>query len=327
MLLNTMDSGPDREGKRIETGRGPPGRAALATMTRESGASEFQAGIDALRILVERRLDALLGNRPGMPDILEAALRHSLLAPCKRLRPILSILAARQFGGHERDVLDFACAIELVHTASLILDDLPSMDDALVRRQRATLHLEFGEDVAILTAIALLTQAFGVIARAPALEPILRVELVDRLSEAVGFSGLVAGQLRDLRDNGESKTLDGVASLNHQKTGMLFAAALEGGAAIAGASAAEIENVRIFAQSFGLAFQLWDDLLDVTSNGAALGKDAGQDAGKENFISLIGVEATRKAVAEAVDRALAVLADGPLREFSIRMFSQFDLPN
>jgi geranylgeranyl diphosphate synthase type II len=284
---------------------------------------DFKPETEGMRRQIDDRLGELIRCRAGTPKVLDAAMRHSVLAPGKRLRPILAMMAARNFGGSEDDVLDFGCAIELVHTASLVLDDLPSMDNAALRRQRATLHLKFGEDVAILTAVGMLSLAFGVIARSTAIDAVLRIDLVERLSQAVGFSGLVAGQIRDLRDPAETKTLDGVTSLNHQKTGVLFAAALEGGAAIAGATAEQIESVRTFAHNFGLAFQLQDDLLDATATLDTTGKDAGKDAGKDNFISLIGIEGTRKAVIDAVDGALAALSDGPLRQFSIRMFSQF----
>jgi geranylgeranyl diphosphate synthase type II len=283
----------------------------------------LRAETDQILQLVEDRLVTLVAGKPGMPAMLQAALEHSLLAPCKRLRPVLAILASRQFGGDDAPTLDFACAIEMVHTASLILDDLPSMDNALVRRQRPALHLEFGEDVAILSGIALLSEAFGVIARTPALDTGLRLGLVDQLSQAVGFGGLVTGQLHDLRDSKASRTLDGVTSLNHQKTGVLFAAAIEGGAAIAGADRGELAAMRSFARSFGLAFQLWDDLLDATSNKAAIGKDAGQDAGKENFLSLVGIDATRTAVTDAVNAALAAISEGPLRRFTLQMFARF----
>jgi geranylgeranyl diphosphate synthase type II len=293
-----------------------PKPAAIATIL------DVKREAERMRRQIDDRLGEIIRCRTPTPKVLESAMRHSVLAPGKRLRPILALMAARNFGGNEEDVLDFGCAIELVHTASLVLDDLPSMDNAALRRQQPTLHLKFGEDVAILTAVGMLSLAFGVIARSTAIPTLLRIELVERLSQAVGFSGLVAGQIRDLRDPAETKTLDGVTSLNHQKTGVLFAAAVEGGAAIAGATEAEIESVRVFANAFGLAFQLQDDLLDATATLDMTGKDAGKDAGKDNFISLIGVEGTRKAVIEAVDGALAALTDGPLRQFSMRMFAQ-----
>jgi geranylgeranyl pyrophosphate synthase len=275
----------------------------------------------SLRQRIEHRLGELLSFRSQTPKALDEAMRYSMFSAGKRVRPVLAMVAARHFGGHEDDALDFACAIEMVHTASLILDDLPSMDNAAIRRRRETLHVAFGEDVALLTAIALLSQAFGVIAGCHALPHLIRLRLVQLLSDTIGFSGLAAGQMRDLRDEVHLKTVDGVTTLNHQKTGVLFVAAVEGGAAIAGASEDELHSAQAFARNLGLAFQLYDDLLDATSTLGALGKDAGKDSGKRNVISLLGVEETRNAVRRAVETALAPLNDGPLKDYSLRLFA------
>jgi geranylgeranyl pyrophosphate synthase len=270
---------------------------------------------------IEHRLGELLSFRSQTPKALDEAMRYSMFSAAKRVRPVLAMIATRHFGGFEDDALDFACAIEMVHTASLILDDLPSMDNAAIRRRRKTLHVAFGEDVALLTAIALLSQAFGVIAACEALPADMKSRLVQLLSDTIGFSGLAAGQMRDLRDEAHLKTVDGVTTLNHQKTGVLFVAAVEGGAVIAGASEEQLRGAQAFARNLGLAFQLYDDLLDATSTLSALGKDAGKDSGKRNVISLLGVEETRNAVRRAIQTALAPLCEGPLTDYTLKLFA------
>ena len=284
-------------------------------------ASDLAPEPGSLSQRVEHRLGELLCFRSQTPKALDEAMRYSMFSAGKRIRPVLTMIAAQHFGGRADDALDFACGIEMVHTASLILDDLPSMDNAAIRRRRKTLHVAFGEDVALLTAIALLSQAFGVIAGCHALPAQLKLRLVQLLSDTIGFSGLAAGQMRDLRDEAHLKTVDGVNTLNHQKTGVLFVAAVEGGAAIAGAGEEQLRNAQAFARNLGLAFQLYDDLLDATSTLSALGKDAGKDSGKRNVISLLGVEETRNAVRRAIETALAPLSEGPLTVYARKLFS------
>ena len=295
---------------------------ALQTFTCDAPlASDTLSDPGSRRQRIEQRLAELLSCRSQTPQALDEAMRYSMFSAGKLVRPVLAMVAANHFGGREDDALDFACAIEMVHTASLILDDLPSMDNAAIRRRRKTLHVAFGEDVALLTAIALLSHAFGVISGCYALPAEMRLRLIALLSDTIGFAGLAAGQMRDLRDEAHLKTVDGVATLNHQKTGVLFVAAVEGGAAIAGASEDQLRGVQAFGRNLGLAFQLYDDLLDATSTLSALGKDAGKDSGKRNVISLIGVEETRNAVRRAVETALAPLTEGPLSDYTRVLFA------
>lgn len=277
--------------------------------------------LDALKGVVEARL-AVIADPAGVgPSLLSDAVRHTLLAPAKRLRPALAMLTAEQFGGDPRLALDPGCAIEMVHTASLILDDLPCMDDARLRRGRPTAHVAFGEDTAILAAIALLNESFGVVARADGVSAECRTRLVARLSEAVGFGGLVAGQLRDLRD--QTRTTESLSTLNHQKTGVLFVAAAEAGACVAGASDSEVEAAREFGRRLGLAFQIRDDLLDAGAHGLSdPGKDAGQDSGKTTLVSLVGPDRAREALEAEIAGAIAALGarSGPLPRLAEAMF-------
>lgn len=278
--------------------------------------------LETLKGAIDARLDALAAPPEGTPSPLSDAVRHSLLAPAKRLRPVLAALAAEQFGGDPARALDPGCAIEMVHTASLILDDLPCMDDARLRRGRPTVHVAFGEDTAILAAIALLNEAFGVVARTEGVSAEHRASLVARLSGAVGFQGLVAGQHRDLRD--QTRTADSLSTLNHQKTGVLFVAAAEAGACVAGASAETIAEAGEFGRRLGLAFQIRDDLLDSGQHGLAdRTKDVGKDAGKTTLVALIGPDRARAALEAEVEAALAALGTraGPLPRLAELMFT------
>jgi geranylgeranyl pyrophosphate synthase len=278
--------------------------------------------LEALKGVVDARLAALAAPPEGTPSLLVDAVRHSLLAPAKRLRPVLAMLAAEQFGGDPSRALDPGCAIEMVHTASLILDDLPCMDDARLRRGRPTAHVAFGEDAAILAAIALLNESYGVVARAEGVPADCRATLVSRLSSAVGFQGLVAGQLRDLRD--KARTAESLSTLNHQKTGVLFVAAAEAGACVAGATEDEIAAAGEFGRRLGLAFQIRDDLLDSGQHGLAdRTKDVGKDAGKTTLVALVGPDRARQVLRTEVEAALSALGarTGPLPRLAELMFA------
>jgi geranylgeranyl diphosphate synthase type II len=263
----------------------------------------------AERSEVDRRLDALLP--PGGPgsQLLAGAVRTVCIGRGKRVRPVLAMLSAAHFGGRTLAALDFGCALELIHTASLILDDLPCMDDAAFRRGQPTLHRRFGEDAAVLSAVALLNHAYAIIAIDEGLDAEMRLRLSSLVSGAVGFDGLVAGQIRDLRDPPALRDEAALTTLNHQKTGVLFVAALEGGAVIAGADQKARAAARLFASRLGLAFQLWDDLQDSTSTLEIMGKDACQDEGRVTFVTLWGAERTRAAIDEVIEEALAALGD------------------
>lgn len=232
---------------------------------------------------------------------LDRAMRDSVLAPGKRLRPIMALLVAEDLGGAADAALDAGCALEMVHAASLILDDLPCMDDAELRRGRPALHREHGEDVAVLAAIALLSAAYGTLARIETLAAERRGEAVSILADAVGTSGLVAGQFQDLRGGRGQRRVAEIADANGLKTGSLFTAAVELGAVAAGADAATRHDLRAFAIEIGLAFQLLDDLLDGGPSAVALGKDVGKDAGKSTIVSLIGPAQVRRHIARHVE--------------------------
>jgi geranylgeranyl diphosphate synthase type II len=287
------------------------------------GMEDDAAVIEQLRAAVDRRLAELLPDRTARPGRLAEAARYAVLAPGKRFRPMLTLLAAREFGAEAGVALDAACAFEMVHAASLILDDLPSMDDAALRRGRATTHREFDEATAILAAVGLLNQAFGVVAADPKLPEPVRGELSRRLSAAVGFHGLVSGQAMDLNDRDRSRSPDDIDLLNHRKTGVLMVAAAQAGALAAGAPARAVEGVGEFARRVGLAFQIHDDLIDVAAI-AETGKDLGKDAGMTTLVSALGVEGARAAVDEHLEAAEAALAgagaNGLLARYALGLF-------
>lgn len=265
--------------------------------------------IEQLRAAVDRRLAELLPDRSARPGRLADAARYAALSPGKRFRPMLALLAAREFGAEAAVALDAGCAFEMVHAASLILDDLPSMDDAALRRGRATTHKAFDEATAILAAVGLLNQAFGIIAAQDALPASVRANLARRLSDAVGFDGLVSGQALDLHDRDRERTPDDIDLLNHRKTGVLMVAAAEAGALAAGAAPGPVAAMGEFARHIGLAFQIHDDLIDAAVI-AETGKDLGKDAGMATLVTVLGVEGAEAAVEAHLEAASAALARG-----------------
>jgi len=269
--------------------------------------------------IVDLRLETLL-PRSGA-ELLVEAVRAACGGRGKRIRPTLAMLSAAHFGGRELAALDFGCALEMVHAASLILDDLPCMDDAAMRRGQPALHRRFGEDVAVLSAVALLNQAYALIAADEALPAATRLCLSGLVSSAVGFGGLVEGQIRDLRDPPSHRGEAALTSLNHQKTGKLFVAALEGGTVIAGAGGAERLTACLFADRLGFAFQLCDDLLDSTASQETLGKDVLQDEGRITFVSLWGEARTRATIKLAIDEAVTAIGgpDRPLAAYALAL--------
>lgn len=277
------------------------------TASYGKGMEDDSAVIEQFRAAVDRRLADLTPDRNARPARLAEAARYAVLSPGKRFRPMLTLLTAREFGAEPLAALDVACAFEMVHAASLILDDLPSMDDAALRRGRATTHREFGEATAILAAVGLLNRAFGVIAADPRLTDGARAALLRGLSDSVGFEGLVSGQALDLNDRDHARTADDIDLLNHRKTGVLMVAAAEAGALVAGAPAASVAAVGEFARRLGLAFQIQDDLVDAAFI-AESGKDLGKDAGMTTLVTVLGPQDAAAAVSDHLAAAQAALA-------------------
>jgi geranylgeranyl diphosphate synthase type II len=257
-----------------------------------------RAHVNALRAKIDHRLNQIIPDR-GPSHRLDAAMRYALLAPGKRLRPMLVMLTAWRLGEEEAALLP-ACALEMVHAASLILDDMPCMDDAALRRGQPATHIRFGEDVAMLAAIGLLNQAYSLVARAPSLGDAVRLEMVGILSDAVGLDGLVAGQDVDLR--GESETSPArISDIHHLKTSVLFIAAARLGGLAGDADRQELDALACFASELGLAFQTLDDIVD-----AAL--PAPEDDGRTTLISLLGHDGARAEARRRLSAARSVLA-------------------
>jgi geranylgeranyl diphosphate synthase type II len=280
----------------------------------------------ALRERVEARLDALTPPADQSPADLHRSIRHTLLAPAKRARAILAMLAAKDLGADESSALSSACALEMVHAASLILDDLPAMDDASLRRGMPANHKLFGEATAILAAIALLNRAYGVIAEDAGLSAPARVRLADILSRSVGSEGLAAGQELDLKWSPAKATRWDVELVHARKTAALFAAAAEMGAVASGAAEDVIVVMRNFGTKLGLAFQILDDLLDATASRESAGKDVAQDIGRPSLVLSIGIEGARNEAQIYIDEANALIRlicgeSAALRRFAMALIA------
>ena len=272
-----------------------------------------------VRSLVDERLPALLAGEGArdLLDFLPDAVRGALTSPGKRVRPALVFLAGDLFGANRKRILDPACAVEMIHAASLALDDLPSMDDATTRRGRPALHVAHGEDMAILAAVTLLTRSFGVIAECglgvaaggsagSAVPPASALDLIWRLAEASGLGGLASGQALDLKTSGDAATFDRLETIHARKTGALFVASAEFGAVLGGAREKELAAVRSYAKNVGLAFQIVDDLLEVAPQ-SQTGKEA-KRAPSPTFARHVGREGARRLVGELTAHAVDALA-------------------
>jgi geranylgeranyl pyrophosphate synthase len=252
---------------------------------------------------IEQTLAALV---PDDGTRVTKAMLYTLGAPSKRVRPVVTLLSAELCGGAAPHALTAAAAMELVHSASLILDDLPSMDDAAMRRGQAANHVEFGEAIAILAAFGLLNHAYGALART--YDPPLAASLASLVADAVGSHGLIGGQAADLLATAQEIDFDLLERIHRQKTGALFNASAIAGALIANASSEATAALSSFARNLGLAFQIVDDVLDVEGDPTDTGKDVRQDARKTTFISFSGVDGAHQLAGElcaAADRALA----------------------
>lgn len=273
------------------------------------------ADFDLSAYLAERRqrVEVALDQAVPMqyPETLYESMRYSLLAGGKRLRPILCLAACELVGGDPAVAIPTACALEMIHTMSLIHDDLPSMDNDDYRRGRLTNHKVYGEDVAILAGDALLTYAFEYVATATqgaAPERVLRV--VAGLGKAVGGEGLVGGQIVDLASEGNpDTTLETLTYIHNHKTAALLEISVTSGAILAGAADDQVQHLRDYAQRIGLAFQIVDDILDITSTAETLGKSVGKDvaAQKATYPKLWGLEESRRQADQLIESAKAAL--------------------
>jgi len=275
--------------------------------------TSFPQYASPLRERIDGALRSYLRPRDGCPEALREAIGYGLLAPGKRLRPTLVLLAAEAVGGASEAAMPAACAVEMIHAYSLLHDDLPAMDDDDLRRGRPTCHKVFGEALAILTGDALLTLAFENLTKLEA-PPRVVIACCNALAEAAGACQLVGGQADDIE--AKEETLEQLESIHRRKTGAMILAALRLGALIAGADPRQQEALNQYGRRLGLAFQITDDLLDVQGEERAVGKRLGKDAkrGKLTFPGLLGVD-------ESTARAeqLILEAGGALAPFDRRV--------
>jgi len=258
-------------------------------------ATDARDFLASTRALIDSELDRLIPEETKEPTRIHQAIRWSMFAGGKRFRPALLLATGQTFGASVDDLVRTACALEMVHTYSLIHDDLPSMDNDELRRGQPTCHVRFDEATAILAGDALQTLAFQTIAEDERLTAALRVHLIAEVARAAGTpEGMVAGQTHDLSAASQDVSETELERIHHQKTGALISAAARCGAIIAGADEGELEAVTEYATHLGLLFQITDDLLDVTSTAKDLGKTPGKDARsrKATYPALYGIEAT-----------------------------------
>lgn len=277
---------------------------------------------------VDAALDSALPETPGPARDLYQAMRYSLFAGGKRLRPILCIAASESVGGDMEPVMPFACALELIHTYSLIHDDLPVMDDDDFRRGKPTNHKVFGEAMALLAGDALLTEAFRLMT-SPAVSSrgTLQnvVSAIHVIAEAAGHGGMVGGQVVDIQSEGKSPDLPTVQFIHVHKTGALIAASVVSGAILAGGDPGQVASMTRYGQNIGLAFQISDDILDIEGDSQVMGKKTGADQmkGKMTYPSVVGLEESRRIQSRMIEAALQSLHSFDERAEPLRQLARY----
>ncbi|MFH0937825.1 MAG: farnesyl diphosphate synthase [Planctomycetota bacterium] len=304
------------------------GRSAISARSGASAEEEDYAVIartylESSRKFVEQHLNRLLPFEKTSPETLHKAMRYSIFAGGKRLRPALVLASAEAVGGTRDVAAPAACAVEMIHTYSLIHDDLPAMDDDDLRRGRPTCHKVFGEALAILAGDGLLTYAFEVLTTSPLADSVSGI--VRAIARGAGTQGMVGGQVLDIEGEGQSATLDSVRAIHTWKTAALIAACCEAGALAGGATPSEYKQLRIYGQNIGLAFQIVDDILDITSLPEALGKTPGKDVqkGKVTYPSVMGLEKARAEAARLAQRAFDALKKLGARAKTLEALGRF----
>jgi geranylgeranyl diphosphate synthase, type II len=289
---------------------------------------DLKTYLETRKALVDAALDGVLPPETAEPTKVHQAMRYSVLAPGKRLRPILVIAGAEAVGGRAETVLDTACALELIHTYSLIHDDLPAMDDDDYRRGRLTNHKVFGEAMAILAGDALLTLAFRLIAHnAGRIAPAAVGEVVAEVADAAGTDGMVGGQVVDIESEGKVISAEMLDYIHLRKTAALIRASLRVGALLVGGTTTQVDAISLAGQSLGLAFQIVDDILDVEGSLAELGKSAGSDERKQKatYPALHGLPTSKRRAREMIDETKRLLEPlGPAAE-TIRALADYVL--
>ncbi len=263
---------------------------------------------------IEKAIEEIISEEKNIPPLLKEGLKYCLINRGKRIRPLLSLLTCYVLGGKVSKAIKLSLSIELVHTSSLILDDLPSMDNSLLRRGKKSLWAKYGEDLAILLAFALLNKAYYLLLKEALKFPQEKYPVekyLEAFFEAIGFKGLISGQFLDLHPEKE-KSFELLENIHSLKTGSLFILSVKIGAMAAQAKRKEIEALEIYAKNLGLAFQIQDDLLDLIGNEEDMGKPKGKDTKKITFTNILGIEDSKKAIDALIETSINSLK--PLKE-------------
>ncbi len=274
---------------------------------------------------IDARLSMLFSERGQAYDSVLTAGSYSLTGGGKRIRPIILLEFYKIFGGADDCAYNFACALEMIHTYSLIHDDLPCMDNDDFRRGRPSCHKQYGEATALLAGDALLTEAFGVAARTLGLPAERITKGIEVLSASAGAAGMIGGQVLDIEGEGKDNELSRVLDMYKLKTGALIKAAAVCGAILAGAEDEDVKIAEKYAESLGVAFQVIDDILDVTGDSQLLGKPIGSDDknGKNTAVSILGTEKARALAAKLTDEALSALEMLPGNKDNLRSLTEY----
>ncbi len=286
--------------------------------------------LESWRRKVDEKLEEYLPPTQAWPQKLHEAMLYSIRAGGKRLRPILTIAACEALGKNPDRVIPVAVALEMIHTYSLIHDDLPAMDNDALRRGKPTNHKVFGEAVAILAGDALLTEAFRIMARHrhPEVDSTALVEVIEAIADASGSQGMAGGQVVDLESEKKKISLEELEQLHRHKTGRLIRVSVEAGARLAGGTPSQVQSLGIYGEKIGLAFQIADDILDI-EGGEEIGKDVGSDVAhdKSTYPSLMGIEASKTLAKRLIEEAIGALSGfdtqaDPLREIARYVISR-----
>jgi len=286
----------------------------------------LEAYLETRQDVVDRALDRYLPAQGGPSSEICEAMRYTLFAGGKRLRPVLCMASAEAVGGSAQTVLPVACAIEMIHTYSLIHDDLPAMDNDDYRRGKPSNHKVFGEGIAVLAGDALLTEAFCLLSKKnPGISPETTLSIINEIATAAGFHGMVGGQVADLRAEGEKVDMEQVQYIHTHKTQALITVSIRAGALIGGAGEDDLTALSEYGKKMGLAFQIADDILDIESCREVLGKDTGSDEGhgKATYPALIGLEESREETRRLVEGALSEIQRFGERADPLRMIARF----
>jgi geranylgeranyl diphosphate synthase type II len=290
-------------------------------------ATEFdlKSYLEARRLAVEEALETALPPGDGLDARVVEAMRYSLFAGGKRLRPILCLAAAEAVGGDLHHAMPAACALEMIHTYSLIHDDLPAMDDDELRRGIPTNHKVFGEAIAILAGDGLLTEAFTLLGNCRSLPADRVVQLVALIGVAAGHRGMVGGQVVDMLWQNRDADISVVRYMHGKKTAALIAASTQAGAVAGGGSSGQVERLARYGRAVGLAFQIVDDILDIEGDAALLGKKTGVDIarGKATYPAAVGLEQADKDALELISKALEALAEFDHKAEPLRALAKY----